>query len=82
MLKWFNTAPKQRAPEHAIPVITPNGSAYLKLWRDDAKKRVCMEFASKPGYFMIWDVRTLPQMIEVFEKLLAENPLPPPEETK
>lgn len=63
-------------------MITPNGSAYLKLWRDDAKKRVCMEFASKPGYFMIWDVRTLPQMIEVFEKLLAENPLPPPEETK
>jgi hypothetical protein len=40
-----------------------------------------MEFAAKPGYWMVWDVRTIPQMIEVLEKLLAENPLPPLETT-
>lgn len=85
MFNWFNNSylnPKQRAPAHALPVLTPTGNTYLKLWRDDSKKRVCMEFASHPGYWMIWDTRTLPQMIAVLEKLLAENPLPPLEETE
>jgi hypothetical protein len=36
-----------------------------------------MEFASKPGYWMVWDVRTIPQIIEILKKLLAESPLPP-----
>jgi hypothetical protein len=81
MLNWFKNEPKQKAPAHAIPIIMPKGGTYLKLWRDDARKRVCMEFAAKPGYWMVWDVRTIPQMIEILEKLLAENPLPPLETT-
>lgn len=83
MFNWFNSYlnPKQRAPANALSVLTPKGCTYLKLWRDDAKKRVCMEFASHPGYFMIWDVRTLPQMITSLETLLAESPLPPLEPT-
>jgi hypothetical protein len=82
MFNWFNYEPKQRAPEHALCVKTHKGDTYLKLWRDDARKRICMEFASKPGYWMVWDVRTLPQMIELLGQLLAESPLPPIEDTK
>lgn len=82
MFNWFNHEPKQRPPEHALCIKMPKGATYLKLWRDDTKKRICMEFASKPGYFMVWDVRTLPQMIEKLGQLLAESPLPPVEESK
>lgn len=44
-------------PDNAILLITPKGTTYGAVWRNDANTRTCLRFSGCPRTTIVWDPR-------------------------